>query len=90
MEDRKVNELIDEALSDVAGGASWEYDSANRIYIVYDKTGKEVYRFENKLMAMRSAHSLTEKESFEEAQKCGVPPAPAPVPSEPRRGRPGF
>ena len=62
MEEKKLNELNDEALDVVTGGATFEKDKDSGWYIVRDADGKEVQRFSHYNSAKRLAEHLSEEE----------------------------
>ena len=51
MEEKKLNELNDETLDAVTGGASFDYNAQTGEYIVRDKDGNEIYRTHDEKIA---------------------------------------
>lgn len=67
MEDKKLNALPDEALDQVAGGATCQKNEATGLYDVYDKHGKVVQSFARK----KDAEKATAELSIQERYKTG-------------------
>ncbi len=63
MEEKKLNELKDEALDAVTGGAYFEYNMQTKQWDVFDKDGKKVSTHISKVHAERAARSLSEMEA---------------------------
>ena len=63
MEEKRINELSDEALDTVTGGASYRWNEETGEYDVSDKNGKKVASCADEKKARAIAASLTLKET---------------------------
>ncbi len=59
MEEKKLNELSDEALDAVTGGAGYKFNEETGQYDVFDKDGKRVASFSDIPLAENMAKTLT-------------------------------
>ncbi len=63
MEDRKLNELKDEALDAVTGGAYYKYNEETKQWDVFDKDGKKVSSVDDMTQARRMALFMSQEET---------------------------
>ena len=59
MEEKKLNELSDEALDAVTGGAGYKFNEETGQYDVFDEDGKRVASFSDIPAAEKLAKTLT-------------------------------
>ena len=58
MEEKKINELSEEALDAVTGGAELEYDESTNTYYVYSEKHELVYTSQHRDAAISVMHNL--------------------------------
>lgn len=63
MEEKKLNELDDEALDTVTGGATYQYNCETGNYDVVDKNGNKLYSFGDEGIAKHGADRVSRAES---------------------------
>ncbi|MBR4150170.1 MAG: hypothetical protein IKR08_02195 [Firmicutes bacterium] len=65
MDDKKIAELEDEVLDDVAGGASYKYDMITKRWFVYRGDGRLYAHFSSENEAKSVAWHLSNREDAE-------------------------
>ena len=73
MEDKKLNELNDEALDIVTGGASYQWNEKTGKFEVFDKDGKKIFSLTDEDGAKRVAASLSVSESMRDNKPSRAP-----------------
>ena len=76
MEEKKINELTDEALDAITGGATYEYDSSRLVFWVYDAKNNKVNWFATEDEAKNKAAELTRLEGSSSFKSHGNRPVP--------------
>lgn len=64
MEEKKTNELTDEALDAVTGGASWMYNEETGQYDVFNRNGECVASCSTRMEAVGIADSYTQADNL--------------------------
>ncbi len=72
MEDKKLNELNDEALDAVTGGASYQWNEETKEYDVFDMNGKKIFSIADERIAKRMVGPQLMIESTLYAQQPSV------------------
>ena len=72
MEDKKLNELNDEALDAVTGGASYQWNEETKEYDIFDMNGKKIFSIADERIAKRMVGTQLMIESAQYAQQTSV------------------